>query len=286
MRTFEFLLGVLLLAIVLPLNHVWAGVPGPDADYTGFWMRSLDQAEQLPPEYTIWQGNMLRFRGLGGEWRRAWCRLVPGCTQTILVLTDDATAPVLGPVAKTSQVSFSWREGKNWSETAAVYDTRQHPLYEGIVDACRLAEILQGMNGMEHSRLVVAGSGYAASVALAVAALLRDGPQAVVAHCPLCPVLAVCSLERLVAPDGAFLPGTPTVARRMMAARFATAVHCPALVSSGVAASARELQVAALVYAALPGEKARWMGEVTATSLAADTTFRERLLCWARGAGP
>lgn len=282
MRTSELMIGVLLLAVVLPINHGWAGAPGPDADFTGFWARSVDQAEQTPPEYTIWQGNTLRFRGVGGEWRRAWCHLISGSAQTVLVLTDDATAPALGPIAKTSQVSFAWRDGRRWTETA-VYDTREHPLYEGILDACRLAEILQGMNGMERSGLVIAGSGYGASVALAAAALLRDQPQAVVAHCPLCPVLAVCSIDRLVAADGSLLNGAPVVAQRMMAARFAATVHCPALVSSGVATSARELQVAALVYAALPGEKARWTAEVTAGSLAADATFRERVVRWACG---
>jgi hypothetical protein len=275
-------MGILLVAIVLPINHVWAGVPAPDSDFTGFWMHSLDQAEQTPPEYTIWQGNTLRFRGLGGEWRSARCRLTPASTQTLLVITDDPQAPLLAPIDKTSQVSFAWREGVTWRDSA-VYDTRQHPLYQAITNAARLAEILQGMNGMENSPLVIAGSGYAASVALAVAGILKDRPSAAIAHAPLCPVLAVCSKERLIAADGSFLTGTSPIARRLMAARFAAAVHCPTLVSCGVATSVREAQVAADVYAALPGEKARWSNEVTSASLTNDTAFRERLSSWARG---
>jgi hypothetical protein len=282
MRTAQLAVGVLMVAVVLPVNQVWAGVPAPDSDFMGFWTRSLDLAEQTPPEYTIWQGSTLRFRGLGGEWRSARCRLNAGSTQTLLVITDDPQAPVLEPIGKTSQVSFAWREGAAPS-APAVYDTRQHPLYEAIVNAARLAEVLQGMNGMEHSPLVVAGSGYAASVALAVAGMLREPPAAVVAHAPLCPVLAVCSSQRLLAADGSFLAGASPVAQRMMAARFAAAVHCPALVSCGVGASVREAQVAADVYAALAGEKTRWNNEVTPMSLATDRTFRERISGWARG---
>lgn len=266
--------GVLLVLVFAPLGHALASAPdllcptpaqpkdqaGADQQdrlFDEYWRAQLGRLSQTPPDWSVWAGRELVFRGTDGLERRAGLQ-VPAKMRSLAVYVTDGSSrdPVRTPTGQ-GVVLFPWRA--DVPPASVSLSAREHPLTRAITDTCRLMEVLVGMNELRVSRVGLIGEGYGAVVVLAAASLRPELVSYVVAHEPICPAEAV---QRALPAD------TPAAAeaslaasrhtRRLKAASFAARVETPVLITAGTLDDyAPEASVQAM-YESLKGPREYW----------------------------
>ncbi len=265
-HTVSELLPVFLLLALLPLNHALAGVGEPgaqllttDTDLGRFWWGGLSRLEECPPQLRMNGENSLLFRGLNGRVCRAWIAGARDAKTKVLHLVD---APAPGPVPSIpgcAQLSFAWRDGTDL-DTNTMADAGQHPVYEGIVNACRLTRLACGM-GTGANQVGLVGEGYGGAIALAVAALMPEYVAFVVAHQPICLSPALFEDEEDAVKAALTMWQMRRLQKRLSARTFAPFVSARALVTLGTEDRYATPDTVWDLYDHLGGEKRMWLME-------------------------
>ncbi|MCE5218895.1 acetylxylan esterase [bacterium] len=266
--------GILLVLVFAPLSHALASAPeilcptptqpkdqagGDQQDrlFDEYWRAQLGRLSQTPPNWSIWAGRELVFKGADGLERRAVLQ-IPAKMRSLAVYVTDGSSrdPVRAPSGQ-GVVIFPWRA--DVPQVSASLTAREHPLTRAISDTCRLVEVLVGMNDLPVSRVGLIGEGYGAVVALATAALRPELISYVVAHQPICPAEAVQRVlpaDTPAAAEAALTASRHT--RRLKAASFAARVETPVLITAGTLDEcAPEVSIQAM-YESLKGPREYW----------------------------
>ncbi len=252
---------VTLIALGLPLSRGLAqggGAPASRPDdqaFRQFWQTGVSGLEQWAPSSRLAADGNFDFQGYQGQIRTAVCTLPPDEPQgVVLHLTD---APTAQPVTATDgrlHCVFAWRDGALEGPLAEA-ETRLHPLYGGVLDACRLTQLLWSLHEYPERGVRLVGEGYGATIALAVAALEPRLVSSVVAHQPVC----VASALRAQAARQGVAPDLPPEAldrlQRLSPLNFAPMVTAPTVVLVGMADGVATPESVITVYERLRGPK-------------------------------